>query len=120
MNKRTTGAKYEDEACEYLSRAGLKVIERNYRNRNGEIDIVALDGDCYVFVEVKYRSNNSKGNPVEAVNYRKKYTICRVADYYRICHGGLNGMNIRFDVISILKGEITWYKNAFSYIPAER
>lgn len=124
MNKREIGANKEEMACRYLERAGLKILDRNFRSRFGEIDIVALDKDMdtqhpasvIVFVEVKYRKNTASGNPWEAVYYKKQRTICKVADYYRIKHGGLKGYCFRFDVISILADEITWYKNAFEYI----
>ncbi len=53
--------------------------------------------------------------PYEAVNLKKRKTICRVADYYRLTAGGLKGYNFRFDVISILGDEITWIRNAFPY-----
>lgn len=61
--------------------------ERNFRRgRNGEIDIIGRDGKYLVFVEVKYRSGDEKGNAAEAVTTAKQRTICRVADYYRYLH----------------------------------
>ena len=71
MNKRQTGSEYEQKAAQYLQAKGVHVLELNYRNRKGEIDLIARDGDYLVFVEVKYRKDTRKGAPEEAVNYRK-------------------------------------------------
>lgn len=87
MNRRQTGSEYEQKAAQYLQANGVHVLELNYRNRKGEIDLIAHDGDYLVFVEVKYRKDTCKGAPEEAVNYRKRQNICRVADYYRMTHG---------------------------------
>ena len=124
MNKRTVGGRYEETAALYLKERGLTILATNFRCRSGEIDLIALDEQkrsqadhekTIVFVEVKYRSNGRSGQPWEAVDYKKRKTICRVADYYRLTHGGLAGHNFRFDVISILGEEITWFQNAFPY-----
>lgn len=117
MNKRTVGARYEELAAQYLSKQGLTILERNFRSRIGEIDLIAKDPDnACVFIEVKYRRDAKSGQPFEAVDYKKRKTICKVADYYRLTHGGLPGCSFRFDVISILGDEITWYQNAFPYM----
>lgn len=116
MNKRKTGAEKEQMAVAYLETHGMKIIERNFRNRQGEIDIIGYDGDYLVFAEVKYRSNNSKGSALEAVDYRKMCQICKVADYYRYRHRlGMNTL-IRYDVIAIQGDEIQWIRNAFPHI----
>ena len=116
MNKRRVGAGYEEMAVRYLNENGVKVIERNFRSRMGEIDIVGYDGQYYIFFEVKYRKDKSSGSPAEAVNVRKQYRISRAADYFRVYRKLKDSDNVRFDVISILGNEITWYKNAFDYI----
>lgn len=103
-------------ACDYLIKHGLSIIERNFRSKLGEIDIVALDANVLVFVEVKYRKTASAGYPEEAVNIRKIRTICKVSDYYRILNKIPAYKQIRFDVISICQDEIKWHKNAFPYI----
>ena len=116
MNKRQTGSKWEDEAARFLTQSGLTIKEMNFRNRFGEIDIIAKDGDYLVFVEVKYRKTASCGNPEEAVDIRKIRTICKVADYYRVCRRISDDAKIRFDVIAIEGDSFKWYKNAFGYI----
>jgi putative endonuclease len=97
------GREGEDLACEYLKRAGLKVVERNYRCRGGEIDIVARDGATVVFVEVKERGGSSHGTAVEAVTREKRRRLLRAARLYAATHG-LSESLLRFDVVSIDPG----------------
>ena len=116
MNTRKKGAAYEQVAIEYLRSQGVVILEHNYRNRRGEIDIVGRDGEYTVFFEVKYRKGDTMGYPVEAVNHGKQRTICRVADYYRMMHNMGDFTPVRYDVIAICGEEITWYQNAFEHI----
>ena len=116
MNKRKLGFAKEDEAARFLTECGLKILELNYSNRFGEIDIIAKDGEFTVFVEVKYRKTASSGHPEEAVSNIKARTISKVADYYRVCKKLTDAAPVRFDVVAIEGGNIKWYKNAFSYI----
>ena len=68
MNTRQTGNRYEQMAADYLEKQGMQILERNFRRgRNGEIDIIGREGKYLVFVEVKYRSGDEKGNAAEAV-----------------------------------------------------
>ena len=117
MNTRGIGTKKEDAAARYIKERGGTVRERNFRSRMGEIDIIAKDEGAVCFIEVKYRKSDRKGHPAEAVNAGKQNTICRTADYYRMKHGLPEDIPYRFDVISIIGDEITWYKNAFQYVP---
>lgn len=116
MNKRKIGDAYEHLAADYLQKEGVRIVEKNYRNRQGEIDLIGYDGEYLVFFEVKYRKNETKGAPIEAVTYAKQKNICRVADYYRMIHQIGEFAAIRYDVIGIFGDEITWYKNAFFHI----
>lgn len=61
MNKREIGSLYEGRAVKFLEQHGLKLLERNFRGRGGEIDLIALDGIYLVFAEVKYRRTNGAG-----------------------------------------------------------
>lgn len=116
MNRRQTGSEYEQKAAQYLQANGVHVLELNYRNRKDEIDLIAHDGDYLVFVEVKYRKDTCKGAPEEAVNYRKRQNICRVADYYRMTHGIGEFTPIRYDVIAFYADEVIWHQNAFEHV----
>ncbi|MCD8196023.1 MAG: YraN family protein [Lachnospiraceae bacterium] len=115
MNKRRVGAQYEDLAARCLEEKGYRILERNYRCRQGEIDLIALDGRCLVFVEVKYRRDGRSGDPAEAVNFRKQRRIIRTAAYY--CYNKNIGEShpCRFDVVSVLGSEVRHIENAFIY-----
>lgn len=118
-NKRQIGAYYEQTAGRYLEQLGYKILEYNYRCRLGEIDIVAKDGEYMVFCEVKYRSDRKRGNPLEAVDFRKQQTIFRCAMFYLTEHGFEN-IPCRFDVIGIegepynVNNKVSYIKNAFT------
>lgn len=113
MNKRKIGAEYEKLAADYLMENGYQIIERNFRNRFGEIDIIARDAEYLVFVEVKYRSSQSFGTAAEAVDLRKQRIITKVAWYYLLTHGENEWTPCRFDVLSIEEDTIRLYRNAF-------
>ncbi|MCF8055362.1 MAG: YraN family protein [Desulfocapsa sp.] len=91
----------EDLAADHLLGRGFEIIVRNYRQKTGEIDIIARDRECLVFVEVKTRKNTRFGQPFEAVTKKKQSQICRVALDYMNRNKLLNHP-ARFDVISIL------------------
>lgn len=112
-NKRQVGSCYEQMAADYLTGQGVQILERNYRCRGGEIDLIVRDGCYLVFVEVKYRSSSAKGDPAEAVDGYKQHRIRNVARYYLYDHRYGEDTPCRFDVISILGDEIRWIKNAF-------
>lgn len=112
-NKRQTGIKYEQQAGFFLEQMGYEILEYNYRCRFGEIDIIAKDGACLVFCEVKYRSGRGKGSPLEAVDYRKQQTIFRCASHY-LAGQGFGDIPCRFDVIGIEGTAITHIENAFT------
>ena len=120
QNNRSIGTRYEGLAEDYLRKQGCEIIEKNFRCRSGEIDIIFRDGDYLVFGEVKYRRTDEKALPQDAVNSRKQYKICRVSDFYRQSHHLSDEIYMRYDVIAILGDEITWYRNAFSYVYCKR
>jgi putative endonuclease len=92
------GRRGERIAADYLERAGLVVIERNYRCRAGEIDLIAVDGETVVFVEVKLRRGGF--DPLEAVDARKQVQIARAAFDF-LLRRGLMSRPARFDVIAV-------------------
>lgn len=95
------GKKGEDLAAAHLTRLGYQILARNYRQRRGEIDIIARDGDCTVFIEVKSRVAGGRYSPGEAVTVRKRMQIARVAQMYLAAHRLLD-RPARFDVIAVL------------------
>ena len=115
MNNRKIGADVEILAAEYLKGHGMEILERNYRNRQGEIDIIGNHEGYLVFVEVKYRKTTGKGSPEDAVGIAKQRNICKVADYYRCTHGIRQSVAVRYDVVAVHGVEIRWHKNAFSH-----
>lgn len=115
MNNRLTGKRYEEQADEFLKNQGFVLLEKNFRCRQGEIDLVGIHQECLVFVEVKYRRNAAAGLPEEAVGKQKQMKICQVSDYYRMQHREEAKRQVRYDVIAICKEKITWHQNAFFY-----
>lgn len=114
-NNRETGSYYERMAGVYLTEKGYEILEYNYRCRLGEIDIIARDGDYLVFCEVKYRADDRKGTPAEAVDYAKQRAISKSALYYMTVNG-IDEIPCRFDVVSIEDDRIILYQNAFDYV----
>ncbi len=113
MNKRKTGGYYEDMAAAFLENNGLIILERNFRSRSGEIDLIARDREYLVFVEVKYRSTRHQGYAVSAVDRKKQQRIARAARYYLLKAVGRDDIPCRFDVIGIEGTSIQWIQNAF-------
>ncbi len=97
----TLGRQGEDLAAHYLQKQGFVILARNYRQKTGEVDIIAQDCDCLVFVEVKTRKSLHFGQPFEAVTSRKQFQISRVALDY-LSRNKLLDHPARFDVISII------------------
>lgn len=90
----------EQQAVRFLKRRLYRIVETNYRNRAGEIDIIARRGKILAFVEVKTRRSSRCGAAVEAVDERKQRQIIRAAQWYLTQHGEVN-VQPRFDVIAI-------------------
>lgn len=116
LNKRKIGTEYENMAAEYLIEKGYQILERNYRNKIGEIDIIAQQTDTIVYVEIKYRSSDKYGNPLDAVDYKKQKRISKVAMLHYVQNGARLHKQCRFDVIGIYAdGRIQHVENAFYY-----
>lgn len=111
------GKSGEQLACDHLAQMGYHILVRNFRNRLGEIDIIAEESGCLVFVEVKTRRDLKHGHPAESLTPRKQQQICKVALSYLNACGGAH-RPARFDVVSILvrpEGiRLEVVKNAFS------
>lgn len=104
--KQTIGTRGEKIAADMLKKSGFKIIEKNYRYSHYEIDIIARDGDCVVFAEVKARScedpeNMAFGRPARAVTQSKRSFLINAARIYLKQNPKLVGSRVRFDVIEI-------------------
>lgn len=95
----------EDLAEIYLKKAGYKLIERNFRCKIGELDIIGKDDKYIAFIEVKTRYSNSYGSPCEAVTTSKQFKIYKTAQYY-IMLKKLYKLNFRFDVVEVILNNI--------------
>lgn len=113
MNKRKIGAEYEDWAAHFLEEQGYRIVERNYRCRMGEIDIVAREGGYLVFVEVKYRSDSTQGYALEAVDARKQAVIRKVAQHYLLARHLPPETPCRFDAVGITGEDTVLVKDGF-------
>lgn len=113
QNKRQTGSEKEIAAATFLEEKGLRILEHNYRKRQGEIDLIATDGTFLIFVEVKFRSSLKCADPLAAVTEKKQRQISKISDFYRMEKHIPNDFPVRYDVIGICGEQITWIKNAF-------
>lgn len=117
--KKLLGNRGERVAARFLRQAGFRIVARQYGNRWGEIDLIALDGETIVFVEVKTRRSDSAGHPAEAVTFKKQQTMTRMALSY-LKRRGLLERSARFDVVAITwpleagEPKIEHFRNAFS------
>ena len=98
------GKRGEDLACRALRRRGYVILDRRYRTRVGELDIVARDSRTLVFVEVKARASGRCGKPLEAVTRRKQRRLATMAGDY-LARKGWEGRPCRFDVVGVTLGE---------------
>ena len=104
-------------AVRYLEEKGYQILERNFRCRYAEIDIIAKKEEMIIFFEVKYRKNALAGSSLEAVDYRKQKRISKAALYFLARQGTLE-VPCRFDVIGIDGTEIVHVEHAFEYTGA--
>jgi putative endonuclease len=118
LNHKELGNWGEEIAAKYLLEQGYQIQEKNYRCKQGEIDLIALDGRVLVFIEVKTRRNSIYGLPQEAIDKRKINRLFMVAQNYLHINKLVN-QNCRFDVVNILfkdkKYEVDVIKNAISF-----
>src|SRR5829696_7735081 len=97
------GKSGENYACWELERLGYEILDRRYRTRVGEIDIVARDGETLVFIEVKARRSGRFGPPAEAVDAQKRHKLMQMATSY-IFARRLSDARCRFDVVAVTLG----------------
>ena len=98
------GNQAEDVACEFLLKKGFRILERNYRFRRNEVDIIAENNQFLVFFEVKFRTTNTFGFPESFVDDKKIDRMMQTAEHYIIKNK--ISMNIRFDILAIEKENV--------------
>lgn len=94
------GARFEQRALDRLEQAGLKRVERNFRTRFGELDLVMRDGNTLVFVEVRYRRYADFGGGAASVGTAKRARLARAAQAFLQAHPSLASLPCRFDVVA--------------------
>ena len=106
------GAVAERDAAQLLIAAGYEIVERNYRCKAGELDLIARDDGVLVFVEVRSRSDDEHGHAAEMVRRRKQRRVIRVARCY-LATAAPAFERCRFDVVAITGDEVELLKDAF-------
>jgi putative endonuclease len=116
MNRWSRGREGERRAEQYLSEKGYTVLERNFRSRKGEIDLIAEKKDRIVFVEVKNWAYLDRGDLEYAIDQRKQQRILATSRQYLYAHPQLQCKHIGFDVILVSPNtpEVIHYENAFT------
>ena len=106
------GRDAEQAAFDYLRKQGLSKVERNYRCRFGEIDLIMREGNSLVFVEVRMRTSGNYGGAIESIDTRKKQKLLATARHYMAAKGAFS--DCRFDAV-LLNGDnrIDWIRDAF-------
>lgn len=123
MNRVELARRGEEQAAQYLQAQGYTILARNWRRREGEIDVVALEGETLAFVEVKTRRTRTFGAPEESIDARKQTQLARLAQRYLDENPQLAFQACRFDVVIIdsttRPAQVRLYRNAFDAPTAE-
>lgn len=118
MSAIAIGTQVEDLAVAYLQNHNIMILQRNFSCKLGEIDIIAQQNDCIIFVEVRYRKYDAFGSAAESVTHSKQQKIIRTAEFYLQNNAWATKLNCRFDVITISNviesTQIEWIKDAFN------
>jgi putative endonuclease len=114
MNSVISGKKGEEQAAAALESAGMQIIAKNIRSKQGEVDIVALDGETVVFVEVKAWSSFGMEDLRYGIDIKKQRKIIKTAKFFLSENRKYSNMAIRFDVVFIDKNSVTHLASAFT------
>ncbi|WP_407331466.1 YraN family protein [Enterovibrio sp. 27052020O] len=116
LNKKQTGDHYEQQACRFLERQGLTLLDKNARFKVGELDLVMRQGSCIVFVEVKFRKQSGFGGASATISHQKQRRLLKSA-YLWLAKQGLSATHteFRFDAVAFEGGinAVNWMKNIF-------
>jgi putative endonuclease len=107
------GARAEEEAAAWLCERGLRVVERNFRTRVGEIDLIVEDDSELVFVEVRVRRAGSWVDGLESVDWRKRRKLTNTAKLFLAYRYGGRARGIRFDILAWDGKRWDWYRDAW-------
>ncbi len=106
------GEQSEQLACDYLLQQGLQIVDRNFRCKYGELDLIMLDANTLVIIEVRFRKSDKYGGALESITRKKQARIIATTQYYLMKNKLKN--SVRFDVITLSNDRnINWIKNAF-------
>ena len=120
LNTNTIGQNAEDLALAFLTNNGMQLVERNYRCKVGELDLIMQHNNQLVFVEVRYRKHTGFGSGAETIDYRKQQKIIKSAEHFLQSHSKYSKLPCRVDVVSITtpsknnqqQPSIDWIPNA--------
>ncbi|MGI6003878.1 MAG: YraN family protein [Christensenellales bacterium] len=113
MDKISLGKSGEDRAADYFVSQGYSVLERNFRTRRGEIDLIVQRDGILAFVEVKTRAGRRFGAPMEAVTAKKRITIIKVAQEYMQKNPDSSHQQMRFDVVECMQHTLKHLPDAY-------
>ncbi len=118
MSSISIGSQAEDAAIDYLKLQNVLILERNFRCRFGEIDLIAQQDQCLIFAEVRFRKNTNYGSASESVNSPKQRKIIKAAQFFLNTRAWARDVKCRFDVIAMSQTidapKIEWIKDAFN------
>lgn len=110
-----TGRYYEHQVLTFLKQQGLTFVERNARNRAGEIDLIMRDNTGWVFIEVRFRKNGDYGNALLSVNWHKRRKLLAAAKLWLAQRQeSFDTSSCRFDICAITGNQFEWVQNAFN------
>lgn len=113
-SRKRSGNKAEDAALAAARERGLKLVERNYLTRRGELDLLLTDGDSLIVAEVRYRARSDFGSAAESVTLSKQRRIIAATKGFLLAQPQWNNAPVRFDVIALdAQGNLDWIENAF-------
>lgn len=113
-SKRAIGAGYEQKAADFFRGLGFEILDRSWQAGHREIDLIVRKGNLVVFVEVKSASGNAFGHPVERVDKTKVRRLSSAAQQYLLAKD-LEGVDLRFDVVTFVQGRLEHYPSAFEF-----
>ena len=114
LSRRAKGAVYEQLAAEFLIRLGFEILDQSWQAGHREIDLIAQKENLVVFVEVKSASTQAFGHPIERVNKTKIRRLCSAAQQYLLAKN-IEGVDLRFDVVTFIGGKLEHFPSAFEY-----